>query len=89
VRILVIRPHGPHTTAYLGGCSITETSLDHVRMKVSCLPSIVSADKLGTVILEDLHRHDVEESIWKQLRPAMNGSSCPIVSRWTNPDPNA
>ncbi len=82
--VLLIRPHGPHTSAQTVGTHFVETSVDQLTVKASARSALMTMS-IGVIVLEDLRFEDLDEPIRRVLMVAASGSSCPIVTRWTNP----
>lgn len=81
---LIIRPSGPHSAVELQGCRVVETSLDHLVIKASARAALLGA-KLGSIVLEDMHAHELPKIVADTLSAGRFGVSCPMVSRWTYP----
>lgn len=83
--VLLIRPEGPYARASMGNrTTLTETSVKTIDASVWQVEEI-SRMRLGTVILEDLHLHDIADGLREAILKGSAGQSCPIVTRWTYP----
>ncbi|MCP1540074.1 hypothetical protein [Methylorubrum extorquens] len=87
VSVVVVRRKGLAYSAQLPGTHFVETSLEQLAMKPSAV-AMLRGLLIGTVILEDLRADDLPPELRDVLR-GREGVSCPVVTRWTRPDPNA
>lgn len=88
VSVVIVRKTGPHTSIRLPGYHVLETSLEQLAFRLRNGRSVVADLNIGTIVLEDLHVSDLSPELRAELK-GREGVSCPVVTRWTNPDPNA
>lgn len=87
--ILVLRVKGPRNVTHGQAVTFVETSLDALTVVASARAVLANYD-FQTVVLEDLHLHDLPDNVRDAVRAGIReGTSCPVVSRWTKADPNA
>lgn len=82
---LLIRPRGTFQRFIAAsGAVYIETSVEELATRSWITEDIENA-QLGSVILEDLHEHDLEDDLRVSLIKGSRGQSCPWVTRWSVP----